>query len=62
MAVLDSRLRVEYFHFLKPDRLQSSQLGYRLVLGELARKQLPQNVPHSPASTSRIRCQWVPAQ
>src|SRR6266496_2347674 len=27
LAVLDNRLRAEYLHFLKPDRLQSSQLG-----------------------------------
>jgi len=43
-------------------QLESAELGQRLILGELASKQPPQDVPHSPASTSRMRCQWVPAQ
>ena len=42
--------------------LKPAQLGDGLVLGEIAGKQASQDVPHSPASTSRIRCQWVPAQ
>ena len=42
--------------------LNQAQLGDGLVLGELSGEQAPQNVPQSPARTSRMRCQWVPAQ
>jgi hypothetical protein len=43
-------------------QLKCAELGQRLVFGELARNQPAQNVSHSPARTSRMRCQWVPAQ
>ena len=43
-------------------KLEGSQLGQRLILGELAGEQPAQNLFHSPARTSRIRCQCVPAQ
>src|ERR1700694_1259163 len=42
--------------------LNSAQLRDGLVLGHLSGEQAAQYVPHRPARTSRIRCQWVPAQ
>ena len=42
--------------------LDAAQLVKRLVLGELARLEPAQDVLHSPAKTSRMCCQWVPAQ
>ena len=43
-------------------QLLRTELGNGLILGQLTRKQSAKDVPHSPASTSRIRCQCVPAQ
>ena len=42
--------------------LKPAQLGDGLFFSEVAGEQPAQDVPHSPASTSRMRCQWVPAQ
>ncbi len=42
--------------------LDLSQLGDGLLLGQLPGEQAPHDIPHSPARTSRIRCQCVPAQ
>jgi hypothetical protein len=42
--------------------LQASQLGKRFGLRQLTLDEPAQNVSQSPASTSRIRCQCVPAQ
>ena len=42
--------------------LKVSELGQRLVLCELARRQTAQDISHRLASTSRMRCQCVPAQ
>src|SRR2546428_8424858 len=42
--------------------LEAPQLGQGFVFGELAREQPAQYVLQSPASTSRMRCQCVPAQ
>jgi hypothetical protein len=43
-------------------QLERAQLGQRLVLCEVAGDQPAQDVSHSPARTSRMRCQCVPAQ
>ena len=37
--------------------LQTAQLGQGLVFAELTCEQAAQDIPHRPASTSRIRCQ-----
>ena len=42
--------------------LEGAKLGDRLILGELAGDQASKHVPQSPARTSRMRCQCVPAQ
>src|SRR5713101_262932 len=42
--------------------LEAPQLAEGLALGELARNQPAKDIPQSPASTSRMRCQCVPAQ
>ena len=42
--------------------LHAPKLCQRFVFGQLACDQAAQNVPHNPSSTSRIRCQCVPAQ
>ena len=42
--------------------LQRPQLRHRFVLGQLPSQQLTKDVPQSPARTSRMCCQWVPAQ
>ncbi len=42
--------------------LKASQLGQGFVLRQLARRQPAQDVSQRPASTSRMRCQCVPAQ
>src|SRR6202165_5763812 len=42
--------------------LNAAQLRDGLVLGHVSGEQAAQYVPHRPARTSRIRCQWVPAQ
>ena len=42
--------------------LDAAQLVQRFVHGELARLEPAQDVLHSPANTSRMCCQWVPAQ
>ena len=42
--------------------LQPTQLGQGVVLAQLARDKTAQQIPHRPRSTSRIRCQWEPAQ
>ena len=42
--------------------LKAPQLSQRVFLAELARDEPAQHVSHSPSRTSRMRCQWVPAQ
>ena len=43
-------------------QLHPSQLGQCILLAHLAGDQPAQDVSHSPSSTSRMRCQCVPAQ
>ena len=42
--------------------LDAAQLVERFILGELAGLEPAEDVLHSPANTSRMCCQWVPAQ
>jgi hypothetical protein len=42
--------------------LHAAQLRERFVFGQLTRDQAAEDISHSASSTSRIRCQCVPAQ
>ena len=42
--------------------LDLAELGDGLFLREIPCEKAPQDVLHRPARTSRILCQWVPAQ
>src|SRR4029077_21134243 len=42
--------------------LERAELGQGLLFGQLSRDETAKDVSHSPASTSRMRCQCVPAQ